>query len=237
MNEAYKSDFSNVRQDWVLYDTVRIGPDVPTNVTGWYPSFTALADAAVPISFFDQRQEGEAGTTYTNMKKKTGLDFSAIFTDIGIGLFYPDPVNVDMFDGDRAAGKLFGTTLPQHAHTGLFVGGSDLKILELRPEMQPYGFGPTGNQSGPTAGFSSLVNMGEALAGNRFRFANLPLKLPKDISISTKLTFSQQGKTLLRAMDTVKPISFATGDYPNEALIVCAIRGMREVQQLGNLHR
>lgn len=232
--------FQNVRQDFLLYDVIRIGPEVPTDkAPGWYQSFTDLANADIPISFFNQRQESETGSAYTNMKKKTGLDWHCIFTDFGIGWFYPDPVNSDMYDGDRAAAKIFSTMLPQHVNGALYIGGADDKVLNFRPEMTPYGFGAVGNQAGGVSlsGMSSIVTMGDSLAGNRFQFANLPLKLPKDISLEVKLTLTRTAKDILRALNVVKPIVFENGTLANEVIIVAAFRGLREVQQVGDWRR
>ena len=111
--------FNNVIQDFVLWDTVCIGADVPSNINGWFTSLTNMANSDVPISFFNQRQEGETGTAYTNMKKKTGLDWPADFQSIGMRFVYPDPINVDMYDGDRAAAKMFREVLPEHTSLGL----------------------------------------------------------------------------------------------------------------------
>jgi len=236
--EAQQGQFKNVRQDFLLYDTIRIGNDVDTQqAPGWFKTLEDMANSGSKLSFFDKRQESEAGSAYTNMKKKTGLDWPCIFTDFGIGFFYPDPVNVDMFDGDRAAAKLFSATLPQHMAGGMYIGGSDDKILTFRPEMAPYGFGPVGNQAGNISSFSSITGMGESLAGNRFQFANLPLKLPKDISISVQLDATKTAKRLLTVMEEVKPIVFENGTFTNEAIIIVALRGLRAVQQVGDWHR
>lgn len=229
--------FLDVQQDFLLYATLRIGPAVPENVPGWYKSFTDLANADHQISFLDQQQEAEVGSTYTNMKKKTGLDWHCIFSDFGIGFELPDPLNVGQFDGDRAQAKMFASVVPQHCNGAIYIGGADNKILTFRPEQCPLGFGPSGNQNGPTASFGSLITNGIPLAGNRMQFANYPLVLPKDISISVRLNFSAQGKNLLKLMDEVAPISFANGEYQNEAQIKIAFRGLRQVQPIGNLRR
>ncbi len=229
--------FTNVRQDFILYDCIRIGEDVPTKVPGWFNTLEEFADSDVDASFFNQRQQSEAGPAYTNMKKKTGLDWPCIFTDFGMGFFYPDPVNTDMFDGDRAAAKLFSGTLPQHMVMGMYIGGADDKILQIRPEYAPYGFGLTGNQAGSGTGYSSIVTMGESLAGNRFQFANLPLRLPKDISVEVRLDKTKTAKDLLRKMKEVRPIVFENGTFNNEVIIVSAYRGLRGIQQVGDWHR
>jgi hypothetical protein len=237
--EAQKaSGFNNVRQDFLLFDVLRVGPDVETKVQGWETTLTALAAADTPISFFDQRQESETGVAYSNMKKKTGLDWPVIFTDFGIGFFYPDPVNTDMYDGDRASSKMWSQILPLHMNAAIYVGGADNKILSVRPEMCPYGFGAVGNQvGGNLAQYASLITQGDSLAGNRFIFKNLPLKLPKDISISVKLTLTAAAKRILNAMNTVKPIVFENGVWNNECMIIAAFRGMRDVQPIGDFHR
>ena len=230
--------FENVRLDYIMYDAIRIGTDVPTNVPGWFSNLTNLANSDNEISFFNVRQASEAGDYYTNVVKKTGLDFPCIFTDFGIGFFYPDPVNTQTYDGDRAAAKVFQSIFPQHCSLSLYIAGSDNKILTIRPEMAPYGFGPSGNQIGGVVQieYSSLITNGIPLAGNRFRFANLPLKLPKDIAVKAVLNLSNTAKTILRAMDTVKPMVFEDATWTNECLIVCAYRGIRDIQQLGELH-
>ena len=231
------SAFKNVRQDFLLYDTIRIGENVPTNVNGWFDNFTNMLSSGNGFSFFDQRQESEAGTSYTNMKKKTGLDWPVIITDLGIKFSYPDPVNVDMFDGDRAAAKMFADTVPEHANCALFTGGGDDKLLTFLPEQAPYGFGTAGHQSGPIESYSSLLTNGAPLAGNRFQFANMAIALPKDISISIKLNLEKQARDILTLMQSVQPIVFANGTLTNEAMIRITLRGMREIQQVGNYTR
>jgi len=232
-NEA----FVNVRQDFVLYDTIRIGANVPTNVNGWFDNFTNMLSSGNGFSFFDQRQESEAGTAYTNMKKKTGLDWPVIITDLGIRFYYPDPVNVDMFDGDRAAAKIFTDLVPEHSHCALFTGGGDDKLLTFLPEHAPYGFGTAGHQSGPTESYSSILTNGAPLAGNRFMFKNMAVALPKDISISIKLNFEKFAREALTLLAGVQPIVFANGTLVNECMIRITLRGMREIQQVGNYTR
>ena len=235
--ESSQQPFVNVTQDFLLWDTIAIGSDVPTNINGWYPSFAALAAADVPLSFFNQRQEGETGTTYTNMKKKTGLDWPLDVESLGIRFLYPDPVNVDMFDGDRAASKMFREVLVEHTSLSLYIGSSDDKILSLKPAHAPAGYGPMANQSGPTASYSSTGTMGEPLAGNRWLWLKKALTLPKDISIEVRLNLSAKAKQLLVLLAAVQPIEFLAGSLQNWALIEVSLRGTRQVQQTGEWHR
>ena len=230
-------DFKNVRQDFLLWDTIRIGENVPQNVNGWYTSFTAMLADSNEQSFFDQRQESEAGSAYTNMKKKTGLDWPMIITDLGIQFMYPDPVNADLFDGNRTESKMFTDVVPKDVSCSLYTGGGDDKILTFLPEMAPYGFGTSGQQMGSIETFSSVLSNGVPIAGNRFIFKNMAIKLPKDISTSIKINFAKPARDLLALMATVKPIIFANGEYKNEAKIRIAMRGMRDIQQVGNYRR
>ena len=229
--------FKNVEQDFVLWDTVCIGSDVPSNINGWFTSLTNMAASDVPVSFFNQRQEGEVGTCYTNMKKKTGLDWPAKFESLGMRFIYPDPVNVDMYDGDRAAAKMFREALPEHCSLGLFIGGADDKILSLKPSFAPAGYGPVANQSGPTESYCSTGTMGVSIAGNRWMWLKKALMLPKDISIEIRLQLTAKAKELLTAMNEVKPIVFENGTFVNWAAIEVTLRGTRDVQQTGEWHR
>lgn len=229
--------FNNVRQDFVLYDTIRIGGDVETNINGWYSSFTNLLASGGVHSMFDQRQEAETGSTYTNMKKKTGLDWPVIITSFGVEFWYGDPINVDLYDGDRTSAKQWTDAVKRHTNCGLYTGGADDKILTFLPEHAPYGFGTFGNQVGPTVSYASLMSNGVPLAGNQFQFANWALALPKDFSIAVRFNFAKAARTIMTLMDTVKPIVFANGEYANEAQIKICMRGMREIQQVGNYIR
>jgi hypothetical protein len=232
------AQFHNVRQDFLLWDTLRIGANVPTQVSGWFANFTDLLADGNKQSFFNQRQESEAHTAYTNMKKKTGLDWHVIITDIGIGFYYPDPINVDMFDGDRASSKLFNEMCMSDSSCALFIGGADYKILSFVPEMAPYGFGPSGNQvGGSLTGYASLVNNGLPTGGNRFWFTNQAIPLPKDTAINVDWLMEKPLRDLMTAMVAPQPIPFASGDYVNEVKVRVCIRGLREVQQLGNMTR
>lgn len=230
--------FTNVRQTFLLYDTIRIGLDVPTNVSGWFTDFTTMLNSAGNYSFFDQRQEAETTTAYTNMKKKTGLDWPVIFTDLGIEFEYPDPVNVDMFDGDRTAGKQFSDFIKKNSYCELFVGGADDKLLTFKPEHAPYGFGTVGHQAGgTTVSYSSILSNGDALAGNRLQFKDWALALPKDYSLHVRLTLAKAARDMLALMAQVQPIVFANGTFNNEAQIKICFRGMRDIQQVGNFVR
>jgi hypothetical protein len=229
--------FNNVEQDFMLWDRVCIGADVPTNINGWYTSFAAMAASDVPISFFNQRQEGEVGTAYTNMKKKTGLDWPAKFDSMGIRFLYPDPVNVDMYDGDRAAAKIFREVLPEHLSLGLYIGGADDKILSLLPAYAPGGYGPVSNQSGPTASYASTGTMGVAIAGNRWLWLKKALMLPKDISIEVRFQLTTKGKQILALLNIPQPIEFLAGTFSNWAIMEVCLRGTRQVQQTGEWHR
>lgn len=235
--EAGSNNIQRVLQDMVLWDTFRLGGDVPTNVPGWYTTFANLLNEGNTIHFFNQRQESEAHTAYTNMKKKTGLDWPIYITSIGIGFYYPDPVNVDLFDGDRTASKVWCDLIPKHCSCSVYTGGADDKILSFRPEHAPYGFGSSGNMTGPGESFASIITNGIPDAGNRFLFPTQKIPLPKDTALQIDLTFEKPARDAMELMVAPNPIAFAQGNLTNECGIVVCIRGQREVQQLGNYTR
>lgn len=231
--------FHNVRQTFYLYDTVRIGarPAAVSGINGWFASFTAMASASGGLSFFDQRQESEAGTVYTNMKKKTGLEWPVIFADLGVDFYYPDPINVDLYDGDRTAAKQFCDFMRRHSVLELYTGGGDDKILTAPCEMLPWGFGMYGHQAGGNCeGYSSLLSNGLPEKGNRMDF-EWALALPRDTSIRAKITFAPAANDMMTYMDTVKPIEFAEGSFSNEAYIKVGFLGLRDIQPVGNYFR
>lgn len=232
---------NNVRQDYILYDNLVIGSGVPSSVSGWFPTFTALAGHDGYHGFFDQRQESEVGSTYTNMKKKTGLDFPVIITDMGVEFHYPDPVNTELFDGDRAAAKVFQEIVPKHAYFDFFIGGGDHKILTAKPEHAPQAYGPQGNQvGGNLVSYASLMTNGTPHGSNCFHFANFPLRIPADKIISVRLNFAAKAKEYLNALVAPAPMAFsqpATEKVESWAMIGVWLRGTRDIQNLGDLRR
>lgn len=232
-----ENNIQRVLQDFLLWDTIRIGDNVPVNVNGWYSNFTNMLAEGDRFSFFNQRQESEARTAYTNMKKKTGLDWPIYINSIGIGFYYPDPVNVDMFDGDRTAAKVWNDLVPKHCSCAIYTGGADDKILSFLPEMAPYGFGSSGNMSGPSESFASIITNGVPEGGNRFLFPTQAIPLPKDTSLQVDITFEKSARDAMALLAEVQEIAFANGNLANECGIRVCIRGQRQVQQLGNYTR
>jgi hypothetical protein len=231
--------FENVRQPFVLWDTIRIGANVNTAVQGWYTNFTNLMAAGNTHSFFDTRNEAEARLVSTNMKTKGQLAWPFIITDLGIGFYYPDPINAPLFDGDRAASKIFQETAMSETTMELFVGGADYKILSLVPEMAPYGFGPSGNLIGGTglASPSTLMSNGLPTGGNRFWFTDQAIPMPQGMTININWNLEKVMREVLEMLIAPQPIAFQAGTYANEVKIRIAIRGLRDVQQLGNLRK
>lgn len=231
-------EFKNVRQPFILWDTIRIGANVNTAVQGWYTTFINLLAAGNIHSFFDMRNIAEARLVSTNMKAKGKLEWHFIITDLGIGFYYPDPINTALFDGDRASAKLFQDYAQSETTCELYVGGADYKILSFVPEMAPYGFGPSGNLTGGTGltSPSSLLTNGLPSGGNRFWFTDQAIPMPRGTTININWTLEMRMRELLTAMVNPQPIAFSTGTFNNEVKIRIAVRGLREVQQLGELH-
>ena len=224
------------REDFILWDTICVGDDVPEKFQG-FRTFGDMADSSTPYAFFSQRQESETGSFYTNMKKKTGIDWPFYVESIGIRWYYPDPINAGPFDGDRAAAKVFCEVVPQHSIIEFYVGGSDDKLLTLLPEYAPSGYGPTGDQTGVSVEYSSIISSGIASAANRWNWTQKALALPKDISIEVRLQLAKKAKDFLRALGTVNPIVFQNGSVHNWAMVRVSLRGMRDSQRKGAWYR
>jgi hypothetical protein len=230
--------YKNVRQPFCLWDTLRVGTNVNKAVQGWYTNFINLLAAGNVHSFFDTRSQSEARLVSTNMKTKGKLEWPFIITDIGIGFYYPDPINTPLFDGDRSSAKLFQEFAMKETTIELFVGGADHKILSLIPEMAPYGFGPSGNLIGGTGltAPSTIITNGLPTGGNRFWFTNFAIPMPRGTTINVDWTLETRMRELLTAMVAPHPIVFSTGTFENEVTVRICVRGLRDVQQLGNMH-
>lgn len=231
--------FQNVRQPFVLWDTIRIGTNVNTAVQGWYTNFTNMLAAGNTHSFFDTRNEAEARLVSTNMKTKGQLAWPFIITDLGIGFYYPDPVNSPLFDGNRASAKLFQEYAMSETTIELFVGGADYKILSLVPEMAPYGFGASGNLTGGTGltAPSSLMTNGLPTGGNRFWFTDYAIPMPQGCTININWNLEQEMRRILTLMAAPQPIVFDTGSLDGQVKVRIAVRGLRDIQPLGYLHK
>jgi hypothetical protein len=234
-------DARNVRESWILYDTVRIREDIgdePNSQQLGYPSFVAL-QAAQEVPFLNIRNSSIAGQQYCNLDKTDSLAWAFSAESIGVEFFYPTPYNSQIAVSADAAAKMFCEVLP--AHTVLIFSIRQDDRLIIRPAMCPPGYGFYGNTSYLSSfnhQFAMIGSMGTPHMSNRFQWTGEALEIPRDTPIKARLIFSPYGKRILAALP-LNPVDFnegPAGEMENEAQIVVTIRGKREVQQRGEYH-
>ena len=236
MNEERR----NVQEDWEMYDTVRIGPDVPDKWPGGFRTLTELASAE-EIGFLNVRNATQVGQAYTNITGASGkLAWSYNVSSLGMRFIYPDPNVADDHAGNIAASKVFCVILPEHAHFTFTTNQDDRNIL--KPIMMPSGHGTMGMLQSSRPGsdtYNSIYNSGIPDGRNRWLWTiKGGMRLPKDTEVKGLLRFSEYGKKLLNALATVNPLDFGGPEpFPNECLIEVTLRGKRDVQQRGDYYR
>lgn len=223
-----------VRETWMLYDTVRIGPALESKDHGWFQNFTQLA-AADSVNFLNVRNSSDVGAFYTNITSKDKLPWPFVLESIGIRFGYPDPNIPPPGTAQAAASKLFQELIPEHAHLDFFIR-EDMR-LRLKPHMMPAGYGTVGlGVLIPSASYVGVLENGNVNLGNRFQWLT-ELNIPDDTPVKAELRFSEYAKALLTAWATVNPLDGPQGEeLNNEAFIELSLRGQRWVQQRGEYY-
>jgi len=231
----------NVSENWMIYDTVRIGLDVPSKYPGGFLNFTLMSQAE-EIPFINIRNSSEAGEAYCNVSSKDKFPWAFRLESIGMRFTLADPSVSDelLTYEQRNVAKFFCTLLPDHAWFELKI--REDTILKIKPFMLPPGFGPIGHGTSiqGTPQPSNLISSGTPYVKNRWSYGRLPVMIPRDTPVKGTLRFSDYGKQLLAAMATIAPFNFGTIANPvtlnREADIELTLRGRREVQQRGEWH-
>lgn len=236
----------NVHEPWALYDSVLIGNIAAiTDVDGWLATYIALG-ALREIPFFNIRNRSSAGEPYCNLDSTEILPF--VFHAYSLGVEFHGPVLSQSNDtgsgyisiGDAA---LFANELPKHAAIQLQVS-QDEKLLNTAM-LTPAGAGVAGASSElqdsvlAPVGPITTYGIGMRSLANRWRFAE-PIKMPRNVTVRAKITFSEYGRNLLNAMAgpgwmVVDPAESPTV-HKRAAMIRVSLIGKREVQRRGELH-
>jgi len=231
-------DPKNVGEFWPIYDRCLIGPSVDPKYPGGFQSFTEMAQAD-EIPFLNIRNSSEAGKTNTNITSKDKIPWRFDLNSIGIRFVFPDPnaFAASEHNGLTTASKWFMQYLPEYAVFDFKIR-EDIRLTALASHL-PAGHGPTGSFEVNTGGnrfFGSIINNGEAVMNNRWKFFD-NIAIPRDTPISGTLRFDDYGKDLLRQIDEVPGIDFG-GEQPfaNRCFIELTLRGARWVQQRGEYH-
>lgn len=261
MNERLQQEYANVRESWMLYDTVAVSlappygtPDYPN---GWFPNWLTMG-AATEISFFNVRNR-RIGLSYNNQDARDQIPYAFRARSIGIS-FWATPITE--FEGLPSAGNclpedcthhVFTHDLPRHASLTFQVAQDE--ILKTTALMAPGGYGPVGGgymRGQPSSYFDQgfdvalgVATQGESRLTNRWVFP-VPIDIPRNASLSAKIRFSEYGRQLLQAFPQQNPWyagglggdSNESGEIqmPVSAGIQISLIGDRLVQQRGQYH-
>lgn len=229
-----------VREDWILYDTIRIGSTVPETYPGGAASFAALA-AFETIAFLNVR-DSSVGKGYCNLSSSDKFPWPFMLKSIGMRFSLCDPVEDDQTAGNQTIAKWFVAHLPEFASLRLWVAEDD-KLLS-KPRLMPSGYGVVGmGNSGLVTGppdkfqYLSYYENGKTILENRWKWKT-PVRIPDNTPVRAELKFSTQGKAMLAAMSVSGTPYFVSDqtNYPIEAQIVLSLKGNRYVQQRGELY-
>lgn len=251
----------NVRENWMIYDTVMITAERDESVAGWFNNWAA-AGAANSWSFFNVRNRN-VGIPYNNQDVRDQMPFAMRIHSIGVSFwaasmttFQVWNAGYDDFAYDDVVNHIFANDIPRHC-------GFTLKIqqderLKITVPMVPAGYGPHGdgwgrgsvayNGAPGVAPISVLPDVALNVQSSssphmahRWAFPN-PLEVPRRASLSVDIQATEYAKQLLQAMP---PSTFMVAGAEDEttgtmihdlAGIQVSIMGDRLVQQRGQYH-
>lgn len=253
-------NFSNVREQWFLYDSVLISPWVSTlahPVPGWYASFAGMG-ASDEVTFFNARNKS-VGLAYNNQESRDQIPYALVVDSISVGFFAPalssqlGTLTTGTFRGRvDTISSFWQNELPIHS-SAIFRTNQDER-LKTNCAMIPPGYGPEGFSMGQgdvaavggVNGSVSTGGQGVADLAYRWQFPK-GIGVPKRATLSVSVRFSEWARDVLNRIwgpgnnefiDYVPgpPPSTAQVYKPSAFMIQCLITGRREVQQRGAYH-
>ena len=224
-----------VAEDWILYDTMRIGAKA---VLEKYPG--AVADWAglaglEGVSFFNERNVSNAGKAYTNVTSESKIPWPFKVESIGCEFHCPNPAAASS-PQLGAVSKIFGGLVSDHSWFDFYLR-EDIR-LTLKPKMAAPGYGLVGFAEAQLA-IPTTTNetFGLQNAGNRFRWTEAPLDIPVDTPIRVDLAFHDYARNILigLAAEGLTAQLHTVTESLLDAQIRFSLRGKRFVQQRGEL--
>jgi hypothetical protein len=250
--------FMNVREQWLLYDSVGVfnstGYQLP-RIPGWFLTFAAMG-AANEIDFFNVRNRN-VGLMYTNQDSRDNMPYGFRCTSIGISMWAmcftqaPTWATDTAFSPDDNVAHIWQNDLPRHASITFRVQQDD--ILKCTALMAPPGYGPVGSgysRGSPTLlptdqsnGFdmsANVITQGNPFVTCRWTFP-LSIDIPRRATLNVKLKWSEWARQLLAVLPQgLEFFGIQDGDdimgMPSFAGIQCSLAGERLVQQRGQHH-
>lgn len=251
--DTVRKQYTNVGENWKLYDTVLIGlkADQLDFSTGYFTSYAAVG-AANTIPFFNVRNRS-SGLAYNNQDVRDQLPY--VFKIYSIGVTFWAPATSTYFNvspiiaPQNMANNLFEIEVPKHMSVTLKTQ-QDQRI-KLNPLMTPPGYGVV--SGGIAQGdvetqytypniMHSSFSQGVASLTNAWGFPK-PLEIPRLANLSVVLELSEYARNLLLAMPgpRYQPMRAVAGDgtfmeAEGSAGIQVTLGGQRFVQQRGQYH-
>jgi len=252
-------DYSNVRENWPLFDTVLVGLNARDEQTtpGWFTTLAAMG-AANQLYFFNQRTRAD-GLAYCNLDTRDQMPYAFIIKSMGVRFFATyqtenpaiDPADVSWWLENQVP-HIFLADLPDHCSVRMQIQQDD--VLKTNVPLCPSGYGPVGGgygQASPNSQFAvaadksySAITQSTAHITNRWKFPTR-IKVPRNAALSVELQFSEYGRQLLLAMVKQNTQDMFSGhghaadvDHDSKTFygIQVSLIGQRLVQQRGAYH-
>lgn len=252
-------DYSNVKENWPLFDTVLIGLNAAGEQTtpGWYPNLNAMGQSN-QLFFFNQRTRAD-GLAYCNLDTRDQMPYAFIIASAGVRFFASyQTENPDVTAGgagwwtENVVAHAFLADLPNHCSFRLQIQQDD--ILKTAVPLVPSGYGPCGGGYGQTAPSSefevavdkcySAVTQSSAHITNRWKFPT-KIKVPRNAALTVELQFSEYARQWLQTFtkqNTQDAISgnghVADIDHDSKTFygIQVSLIGQRLIQQRAQYH-
>lgn len=252
-------DYSNVRENWPLFDTVLVGLDSRAEQTtpGWFTTLAAMGSAN-QCFFFNQRTRAD-GLAYCNLDTRDQMPYAFIIKSAGVRFFathqsenYAVTAGSPQWWVENKVPHIFLADLPDHCSFRMQIQQDD--VLKTTVPLVPAGYGPAGGgygQASPGSQFTvavdksySAVTQSTAHITNRWKFPTR-IKVPRNAALTVELQFSEYGRQLLQAMTKQNTQDLISGNGHAEDIdhdsktfygIQVSLIGQRLVQQRGAYH-
>lgn len=252
-------DFSNVKENWMLCDSVVVGTNArdTQDVPGWFTTLGAMGTQN-HLYFFNQRTRA-AGLAYCNLDTRDQMPYAFLIKSAGVTFWASHQTENPQAipdDGEwwvsNYVPHIFLNDLPNHCSYTLQIQQDE--VLKSKVPIVPAGYGPVGGgygQTSPKTQFTvavdktySAVSQSTAHISNRWKFPET-IKVPRNAALSVDLRFSEYAKGLLLAMTkrNVQDMMSGNGhannaDHMSKTFygIQVTFIGQRLVQQRGQYH-
>lgn len=228
---------NKVRQPYLKYDSVLIGPQAKDLDTGYYNDWTSLARSGT-LRWFTDRTGGVPNWASSQQTDRSDWAFEVYQAGIE---FYAPSVNA-LFNSnvtDLYMPEIFTTQLAQQMDFEWKIADVDY-VLKVPGVHAPAGVGPSGivYDSSP-AGVVMGANNGEPIVSNSWKFPD-PLRISTRTTISVESRIEQPLNQLFSGISGPGFKSYPNGDpagtsirMPNYYWIRVWLRGARYIENIG----